>query len=327
MELKYIGTCRKFEHWPSWDLVYEWEDILSKELKIDLYYKKSWYNKKQRRIPLLNLFLRHWSNTFCFEMSACIHGPHLDNMKTVVPCIIDFFLTKESMPLFIKKYKNNKIVLLSSKESYDYVEDYIKQNDIRNFNIGHLALSISDKYAINDATIFEKKYDLVLMGRQNPVLEGFLKQYIKEHPDLYYVYRELKDGKFNYYTNRGESLGDINTREKYMKLMRSARCGLYSTPGIDGGEKRTNGFSQVTPRFLELIACGCHVIARYKPNSDTDYYELERFSKSVDSYEQFEHMLDEARSSDVDMQAYSSYLSKHYTSVRANQLKEIIKNY
>ena len=165
------------------------------------------------------------------------------------------------------------------------------------------------------------------MGRQNPVLEGFLKQYIKEHPDLYYVYRELKDGKFNYYTNRGESLGDINTREKYMKLMRSARCGLYSTPGIDGGEKRTNGFSQVTPRFLELIACGCHVIARYKPNSDTDYYELERFSKPVDSYEQFERMLDEARSSEVDIQLYSSYLSKHYTSVRANQLREIIRNY
>ena len=210
---------------------------------------------------------------------------------------------------------------------YDFVDGYLKQNKIQGFNIGHLALSISDKYAIDKDTRFEKIYDLILMGRQNPVLEGFLKQYIKEHPDLYYVYRELKDGKFNYYTNRGESLGDINTREKYMKLMRSARCGLYSTPGIDGGEKRTNGFSQVTPRFLELIACGCHVIARYKPNTDTDYYELERFSKSVDSYEQFERMLDEARSSDVDMQAYSSDLSKHYTSVRANQLKEIIKNY
>lgn len=327
MELKYIGTCRKFAHWPSWDLVYEWEDILSKELAIDFCFKNSWYNRKPRKIPLLNLFLRHWTNTFCFEMSACVNGPRMDNMKTVVPCIIDFFLTKESMPLFVKKYCNNNIVLLSSKESYDFVADYIYNNNIQNFNIGHLALSISDKYAINNTTFFDKKYDLVLMGRQNAVLEGFLNQYIINHTDLYYVYRELKDGKFNYYTNRGECLGDINTRDKYITLMRSARCGLYSTPGIDGGEKRTNGFSQVTPRFLELIACGCHVIARYKRNSDTDYYELEKFSPSVESYEQFERMLDKARSSEVDIQAYSNYLSKHYTSVRAIQLKEIIKNY
>ena len=327
MELKYIDTCRKFEHWPSWDLVYEWEDILAEKLALEFDYKKSWYNRKLRYVPLLNLFARHWNNTFCFEMTPGIYGTNLNNMKTVIPCIIDFFLTKESMPIFIRKYGNNKVVLLSSKESYDFVDEYLKQNKIKGFNIGHLALSISDKYAIDNDTRFEKKYDLVLMGRQNPVLESFLNQYIKIHPDLYYVYRELKDGKFTYYTNRGESLGDINTRDKYMKLMRSARCGLYSTPGMDGGEKRTNGFNQVTPRFLELIASGCHVIARYKPNSDTDYYELERFSKPVDSYEQFEHMLDEARSSDVDMQAYSSYLSKHYTSVRANQLMEIIKNY
>lgn len=327
MELKFIGTCRKFNRWPSWDLVFEWEDILAEELNLELAFKKSWYNKKLRRVPLLNMCAQHWSNTFCFEMSPGVNGPHLDNMKTVIPCIIDFFLTKESMPLFIRKYSNNRVVLLSSKECYDFVEDYLKQNKIQGFNIGHLALSISDKYVINKDTRFEKKYDLVLMGRQNPVLEGFLNQYIEKHIDLYYVYRELKDGKFNYYTNRGECLGDINTREKYMTLMRSAKCGLYSTPGIDGGEKRTNGFSQVTPRFLELIACGCHIIARYKQNSDTDYYELEQFSPSVESYEQFEQMLDKARSSEVDMQVYSSYLLKHYTSVRANQLKEILRNY
>lgn len=327
MILKKIATSRKFNHWPSWDLVYEWEDILAEKLALDYEYKKSWYNRKHRYIPLLNLLARHWSNTFCFEMTPAITGPRLDNMKTVIPCIIDFFLTKESLPLFIKKYNNNRVVLLSSKECYDFVEDYLKHNKIQGFNIGHLALSISDKYAIDKDSRFEKKYDLVLMGRQNPVLEGFLNQYKENHPDLYYVYRELKNGKFMYYTNRDECLGDINTREKYMTLMRSAKCGLYSTPGIDGGEKRTNGFSQVTPRFLELIACGCHIIARYKKNSDTDYYELGNFSPSVESFEEFEQMLDKARSSEVDMEAYSSYLLKHYTSVRANQLKEIIKNY
>ena len=81
-------------------------------------------------------------------MTPGIYGPHLDNIKTVIPCIIDFFLTKDSMPLFIRKYSNTKVVLLSSKECYDFVDGYLKQNKIQGFNIGHLALSISDKYGI-----------------------------------------------------------------------------------------------------------------------------------------------------------------------------------
>lgn len=164
------------------------------------------------------------------------------------------------------------------------------------------------------------------MGRQNPILEKYLNKYIESHPQLYYVYRKQEGGTFNYYSSRGEYLGDINTREKYINLMRSARCGLYATPGIDGGEKRTNGFSQVTPRFLELIASGCHVIARYKANSDVNFYELEQFSPSVDSYEQFEKMLDTAINTDVNMKKCSDYLSKHYTSVRAKQLLNLIKD-
>lgn len=327
MEINDIGTCRKFEHWPSWDLVFEWEDIIAKEMGLSLSYKKSWYKRKLRVIPFAKMFFQHGSNTFYYEMTPEIKGFRLGNAKTVVPCIIDFFLTKESMPLFIKKYSNNRIVLLSSKESYDFVEDYIKTNKVQNFNIRHLALSISDKYAITRETRFQKIYDLVLMGRQNPVLVDFLKHYTNTHPDLYYVHRELVNGQFNYYSNRGECLGEINTRDKYMALMRSARCGLYSTPGIDGGEKRTNGFSQVTPRFLELIASGCHIIARYKDNSDTDYYELERFSPSVGNYKQFEQMLNHARANDVDMELYSSYLSRHYTSVRVRQLKEILNEF
>ena len=107
--------------------------------------------------------------------------------------------------------------------------------------------------------------------------------------------------------------------------MKLAKCGLYSTPGIDGGESRTNGFSQVTPRFLELIACGCHIIARYKQNSDTDYYQLGNFSQSIDDYKSFERALDLSRDSIVDMNKYSKYLSNHYTSNRVELLSKFIE--
>lgn len=107
--------------------------------------------------------------------------------------------------------------------------------------------------------------------------------------------------------------------------MQKAKAALYATPGIDGEEIRTNGFSQVTPRFFELISSGCHILARYEANPDTEYYELETIAKSITTYQQFEEELDFARLEIVDMAKYATYLKKHYTSERSKKLKEIIK--
>lgn len=186
------------------------------------------------------------------------------------------------------------MVLISSKEVYDFM----KENKI-NLPIEHWALSISDIYRITPHTHFEKKYDLVMMGRQNPVLQSYYKKYSETHPDFTYVYRVIEknnDGSrdFFYYTSNGKNLGAVNTREQFIALMRQSRCGLYGTPGIDEDEKKgsTNGFHQVTPRFLEYIASGCHILARYKRNSDTDFYGLDEFCPSIESYEQFENRMD-----------------------------------
>lgn len=323
MNLICVGTTRQFEKWASFDIVYEWEDDFKRCLNLKLEYKKAWHIGTLRRLPFVNLFARYWRNTFCFEMSPFLGDVRLDNSVKVVPCIIDFFLREAEMPKFIKNYSKHKIVLLSSRECLDFVNDYIEKNKVACFKTGHLPLSISDKYAITPYTIFDKQYDLVLMGRQNPVLEEFLKTYLETHKDLVYVYWKFVNGQLIHYTNKGECLGNIDTRDKYISLMRKARCGLYSTPGIDGGEARTNGFNQVTPRFLELIASGCHVIARYKMNADVSFFELNKFSPSVETYEQFESMLDNARTTDVNMKLYSDYLQKHYTSLRASQLVEL----
>ena len=94
---------------------------------------------------------------------------------------------------------------------------------------------------------------------------------------------------------------------------------LYSTPGIDGGEEKTRGLSQVTPRFLEAVSSGCHVLSRYKENSDTDFFDLNRITPHISSYEQFESEFDRAIEEDVDMKVYAEYLSKHYTSTIVNQ--------
>ena len=121
-------------------------------------------------------------------------------------------------------------------------------------------------------------------------------------------------------------MGNIVDRNQYIQLTRQARCSLYSTQCVDGGPSWRRGYNQVTPRFLEMVASGCHVIARYKENPDTDYYEISKFAPMCDSYTDFERQMDNAREEDVDMKMYAHYMDKHYTSVRVAQLREILKS-
>lgn len=321
MEIKQIATNRLFYDYPSFDLVHEWEDEFIKSLnKFPYFINKYIENRYIKRIPFVKYFITPIRNTFIYEMSP-ITRYNLWNRRNIIPCIIDFYLSTNSLKEFYRSYNKHKIVFISSKE----VLSFLQENQCP-LNISHLPLSISDKYKITPDSYFEKKYDLVMMGRQNPVLEQFAYKYAETHKDFTFVYRKQEGKQFFYYTSNNEYLGDINTRDKYIHLMQQSRCGLYSTPGIDGGEKKTNGFNQVTPRFLELIACGCHVIARYKENPDTDFYQLKEFSPSVNTYEDFEKLMDQARQKNVDMQKYSNYLSKHYTSKRIKLLQETIKN-
>ena len=84
----------------------------------------------------------------------------------------------------------------------------------------------------------------------------------------------------------------------------------------------------MTPHFFEIIACGCHVLAHYpvgKDGVDARYYEFNKFSPSIESYEEFESAMDRALNTEVDMGMYATYLKKHYTSTRVAELRELLK--
>lgn len=318
--IEQIITERFTNNSVSRHLVYEWEDIFSKNLSVPLK-KESLIAQKRKlqRIGLLLPFAHPRKLSFVFEINLTLKN-RIYNTNKVIPNIIDFYLKEEQLKSLELMYGKNPIVTVSSREVYDFLI-----NKGVELNIAHLPLSISDRYKISDTTRFVKKYDLVLMGRQNPVLEQYLHRYVSTHHDFVYVYRKRVGNQFLYFTSKGESLGNINTRGLYMDLMQKAKAALYATPGIDGEEIRTNGFSQVTPRFFELISSGCHILARYEANPDTEYYELETIAKSITTYQQFEEELDFARLEIVDMAKYATYLKKHYTSERSKKLKEIIK--
>lgn len=304
-------------------IIYEWEDEIAREMGIPVVKYPPFY-KVVNRLHLHAAITRPCKDTFRFVTNGRDDDEPM-NSRHVIPCIIDFFEKGDQLQAFYKKHDRNKLVLLSSPFDYQYLKE-------RNcpLPLGLFAYSLSDRYAITDS-VKEKKYDIVLTGRQDPLLYSFFKEYVKNHPDVTYVKRgeELENDASKtkaYYLNGKECLGTIESRAEFMRLQAQGRVSLYGLQGYtqDG---RTEGFFHMTPHFLEIIACGCHVIAHYPSGErgvDAEYYEFNRFSPSVEAYDAFESAMDKALGSKVDIEMYTEYLKKHYTSTRIHGLKDML---
>lgn len=319
MNIQCIVSNRKIDEHHANSLVYEWEDELCTLFEVPLAYNHKLKNERYSKyIPFLLNWLQTDKPAFAYEM--CTYRHNGNNKRNIVPCIIDFYIRSPwKVKLWYYSYWKNPAICVSSKEVYEYLtkEMHLKK-------IYHLPLSLSDKYRISKETVFEKKYDLFIAGRQNPILAGFFREYLSRHPETTFVRRELRNGISQYFNQSGECVSETDSREIYVQLIRQARACMYAVPGIDGAV-HTHGFSQVTPRFLEIIAAGCFPLLRYVSNADTDFYQLSSFASSIQSYEDFENQLDIARKERVDMEKYSNYLQHHYTSVVAEQLRNILR--
>jgi len=227
-----------------------------------------------------------------------------------VPWIIDWFLPDSDIPTFLHSTSQCQLVLISSREAYER----LMQHGADPKRYLHLPLSLPDRYRLDPSAGMHKDIDLALVGRNTSVLLDYARRYVTGHPGLRVVVKGPKrDGHPWVYDLDGNPVADIDSREDYLALMRRCRMFLYSTPGIDDG-KPTQGFSQVTPRFLEALACGCRPLMRYPDNPDTQYYKLSDFGPSIDSYGQFKAEADRILSTRLDLNAIAAYLAPHYTS-------------
>lgn len=321
MKITQIVSTRRAFPLPFWHLVWEWEDVISERLNIPIE-----ADTKPLHILKKNAIVQKLvgGTKFVFDMNPWhrlrTHGIFKVPANTI-PYIIDFYLTDEYIEPFVRMYQNSPLIFISSRQVYEFLKSKGTGLDLR-----HLPLSLSDKYQLTDAVLKEKMYDVVLLGRLSPIFEQFLEQYLSAHPETTVVRKRIEHGGFNYYDNEGQFVGNADDREGYMSIMRKSRVMLYTTPGYDG-EKKTNGFSQVTPRFLEAIACGCNPVMRYPDNADTRFFELDFFAPSAETYEQFESQMNKARKNVPDMNKYRSYLTQHYTSKRAEELNIILNEY
>ena len=255
MRLAGIYTIRDTPQPYYWDIVFEWEDELSKSLRVplvpvgkkfDKVYKPSWLRKILNRVNWYSRMDRFFHKPKDFYLAFHIGSPGVYSFFTrqnVIPLIIDFW-KNESIERFERVFCNAKVVLITSLEAFVYLKAVGCSLPLE-----HLALSIPDDWLKSGDS--HRDVDIVQFGRQNSKLTEFALKLIVEHPDIDYVYAEKQGNNVRLKSTKRGWLGEGANRKSFEAILRRAKVSLVSAPGIDGDEARTGGFSPVTPRFLE----------------------------------------------------------------------------
>lgn len=313
-------------------LIYEWEDDYSKSLQIPIYsfsflkdkvlryfFKGCQKLKLEVLIQEIENLRKPKSFSLIFELYPRKYFS-FQVFSNKVPHIIDFDYNVD-LQEFYKVYKNCKLILISNLEAYNLL-----QANSCPLNIVHLPLSLSDKHRLNVNSIMNKEIDLIVV-RSNKVFMGFLEKFARENPDFEYVVRKWDGDLYKnniYYSNKRGALGEFSERESYLDLLKKSKVALYATPGFDDNSERF--MNHVTPSLFEFIVSGCRVIARYPNNSETDFFNLNRISPSIATYNEFEEILSAfiIDNSSAYLKDSQSFLENVYTKCQVEKLKLII---
>lgn len=332
-----ILSTRQYLKDTFYQVIYEWEDDLARQLAVPLKsalpkWRKTFLNNLTRPVlarlgalDQVNNWVEAWHPTrprrgtyLVFELGANTTA-NFSTSAYAIPAFIDLWQNTDWQAL-ARQYRYCPLVLVSSLETVQYMQVLGSP-----LPVAHFPLSLSDRYRTTPDQVFAKQYDLVLAGRTNPVLASFVRTFSERNPTVEVVSQQEVDGQFQYVSNHRGALGPLADRSEYLDLLRKARISVYSTPGIDGGEARTGGFNPVTPRYLELLHARCRLIGRYPDNAETRFYELAQVCPHVDTYAEFEALMHQYLAQESGpLPAYEAILSKHYTSCRATLLQRLL---
>lgn len=334
MILNTIFSERSTKTWPAYQIVYEWENILSDKLglkiRCDNYILYKLHENLIRRkfiktYKILNrisqlLTFKKEQKSLWFVMAADIY-PYYKINKNTIPVIIDFWLVGDDVQKFIDAYKDVPLMLVTNREVYDLLKNYRCP-----FPVEHWALSYPDNY---NSVYFsaERKFEFSIIGRPNPFFIRLLDKYSENHSDFTYIRNNGNIEHREYIDNKGNVVARGDTREDYLNMIRNTKISCYTTPGLDEAKKNASGFNQVTPRLFELLSNGCQIIGHYPISSDTIWYNLQDVVPNVETYEEFEMVLNNMRVSPVDYNKNMVFMNKHTTSSRVVPLIEILKKY
>lgn len=319
-----IITERAYQNWPSWDVVYEWEDQLSKELNIPIKNMYSCCGNIRKKIRKIKRKLNIAQSRFHVENKKDIKLVWIMDAKILkeytyqnfVPIFLDFSV--ESVEEVIEATRNLPFFWVTSKGIFDVLVSKGVNN------VHFIPLSISDKYYVKKVP--QKSIDVIQFGRKNKVLHEYMLNYAKTNSHVEYVYQS-EDGSLTYTSTTRGNIGKFDNRQEYMELMSKCRVSLVSSPAVDKG-KNFGGVDFITPRFYESAVHYCHMIGRYTDNEEAEIIKLGDICKNIHNQEEFDNCLNSMlkEENNVVFDAYNQFLEKNVTSKRAEEMKSVLKS-
>ena len=270
-------------------IVYEWEDYISEayNLPIHLIENQNRFIFKLKR-KYKNLFSKRIKRNESIELAFVIH-----------PCDLRYYFNKNCIFVFIDIWPDDEKGLVrrmgkktpffvTSLDVYEHFKLKFNMN-----NVYYMPLSISDVWKLKKVP--EKRIDLVQIGRKNEILHNFAIRYVKENPQVDYVYSDMNwtmDRRIYTSTKYG-AFGDVDTRDDYMNLLKESKICVLSSPGVDGSRPQCKDMDYPTPRFYESAINYCHMVGRYSDNEEFKMQKIPNVCMKVDTYEDFKQYVNQ----------------------------------
>jgi hypothetical protein len=318
-----IDSIRSFEQYPSYLILYEFEDDFSASANIPV------HNISKLRYLIGKFVYKSVSNfyvkrvkpnglIFSIMMTPDYHRLYF-NKTDVVPYIIDYWKRYDEM--FEKHFIHFPVVYISGLEVYEYLK--AKKTKV---NIKHLPLSVSDKHLSFFNQDSGKTIDIINVGRKNKIIDNYIHQYLSKYPKTNYVHREMENGENIYYSTVNGKIGKLETRNDLLQTLSQSKIAIVTSPGIDGGEERTGGFNPVTPRVFEAAIGKCYMIGRYEQNKEFYSFGLDKIVDLPASFDEFETMVNAKLKTPFNLhEKYNAFLQANLNSKRIAQIINELK--
>lgn len=317
-----IISERNYQHWPSYHVVYEWEDILAQQGFNLVLQKNGLFNKAYRRI---NRILRNKAKS-----EFKVNGKEYNIRWVMNAGGYKEYAKINTIPIFLDFPVNmvNEITNATDKLPFFWVtcmDIYEKLKKTGANNAYFIPLSISDKYWTG--VIPKKTVDVVQVGRKNPKLHEYMLKYCKKRPEIEYVYQS-EDGQLAYISTIRGNLGKFDHREEYLQLLSSSRISLVSSPGKDSS-RDFGGIDFITPRFYESAVYYCHMIGRYTKNKESRYIGINKVCPCVENYTEFETILEHYLNKKLfdEKELFDEFIKMNVTTERGKSIMKIIRKY
>lgn len=317
-----ILSQRAYQHWASYDIVYEWEDIFAQYgFEIDAIKEKNIF--KIRKIKYIG--------DFASKVYKYILNPGVSKFKSDCSSFIwimdaseyKYYCNMNAIPIFLDFPERMVREICNATERIPCywvtcLDIYNKLLECGSKNVLYFPLSISDIY-VKDS-VPQKYHDVIQLGRKNPVLHKYMLEYCERHPRVEYIY-QTEDGSLTYYSTIKGNIGKLDTRDSYMKLMSKCKVSLVSSPGKDNSRNFGN-IDFITPRFYESAISYCYMLGRYTPNKETRMLGLSSVCRNVETYDEFEKELTEYLNSETFLKKidYDDFIAKNVTSKRVKSI-------